>query len=78
MKVYLTVDAWISVGDHPEIPFGAHDSNQRPWYRTLPSDALTCASCQRPVDRGWRRGVKGKTAVCDHCVVLNDPHRSTP
>ena len=81
MKVYLTVDSWISVGgrnDHgPQIPFGCHDSSKHPWYRILPSthSRFNCVDCGQPITRGWRRGVKGKTAVCDDCVVLNDPHR---
>jgi hypothetical protein len=75
MKVYLTVDAWISVGSSPEIPFGAHDSRNRPWYRVLPAEYLTCVDCGRPVSRGWKRGLKAKTAVCDLCVSLTDPHR---
>jgi hypothetical protein len=78
MKVYLTVDAWISVGDSQEIPFGARDSKGCMWTRTLPNSHLACADCGQPVTRGWRHGLKGKTAVCDLCVVLNDPHRSNP
>ena len=78
MKIYLTADAWISADSNPAIPFGAHDSSLRPWFRTLPSEALICATCRRPFDRGWKRGLKAKTAVCDLCVVLADPHRRNP
>ena len=78
MKVYLTVDAWISVGGHPEVPFSTHDSKNCTWFRTLPSSNYTCVDCGQTMIRGWRRGLKGKTAVCDLCVVLNDPHRRNP
>jgi hypothetical protein len=82
MKVYLTVDAWISIGERetrtPQIPFGAHDSKNAMWSRILLNSQLACVDCGQPITRGWRRGLKGKTAVCDLCVVLNDPHRSNP
>ena len=77
MKVYLTVDAWLTALDR-EIPFGACDSKHRMWSRILPNSNLSCVDCGQPVTRGWRRGLKGKTAVCDDCVVLNDPHRRNP
>jgi len=75
MKVYLTVNAWISIGGRREIPFSALDSKNCTWSRILPNSLLTCVDCGQPISRGWRRGLKGKTAVCDLCVVLNDPHR---
>ena len=82
MKVYLTVDSWISIGgrdDHgPQLPFGCHDSSKQPWYRVLPSThcQFNCVDCGKPVTRGWKRGFRGKSAaVCDHCVVLKDRHR---
>ncbi len=78
MKVYLTVDAWISIAGHAEIPFGAQDSKNAMWSRILPNSHLACVDCGQPITRGWRRGVKGKTAVCDHCVVLTDSHRRNP